>query len=165
MKNKSKQGGSSVRQTRGRGQRGYMVLTTTAAAFSMLGMAGLVIDLGRMYIAKDEAQTYADSVALYAANKLDGTSAGITAAQNTAAANTNKWNFGKSTLPAPTMEFAKPLSSNGNVADSSTWTTAPPNPPTNYAFVRVTAAVDVPLLFMRALTATTTSRAIFAGRR
>jgi uncharacterized membrane protein len=36
-------------------------------AVVLFGMAGLAIDLGRMYITKNEAQSYADSAALYAA--------------------------------------------------------------------------------------------------
>ncbi len=32
----------------------------------MFGMGGLAFDIGRMYITKNEAQSYADSAAVYA---------------------------------------------------------------------------------------------------
>jgi len=47
----------------------------------LLGAVGLAVDLGRMYIVKGEAQTFADSAALAAVLELDSTSAGITRAR------------------------------------------------------------------------------------
>ena len=56
-------------------------------------MAGLAFDIGRMYITKNEAQSYADSVSLFAAQQLDGTTAGIARADNAAINTPNAWNF------------------------------------------------------------------------
>src|SRR5437762_2793965 len=39
----------------------------------IFGAAGLAIDIGRLYIAKNEAQSYADSASLYGALEIDGT--------------------------------------------------------------------------------------------
>ena len=44
----------------------------------LLGMLGLVMDLGRTFIAKNEAQAFTDAAALSAVSKLNGTSAGVT---------------------------------------------------------------------------------------
>src|SRR6266850_26631 len=51
--------------------RGFALLASAVTAVALFGMAGMAIDLGRMYIARNEAQTYADSAALYAARELD----------------------------------------------------------------------------------------------
>src|SRR2546427_7056716 len=51
------------------------------------------VDIGRMYITKNEAQSYADAAAVAAALKLDGTAAGLTAADAAVAASPNKWGF------------------------------------------------------------------------
>jgi len=70
-----------------------MLVATSLSLFFLLGVAGLAIDAGRMYITKSEAQAFADSAALSAASKLDGTSTGITNATAAATANIDKWRF------------------------------------------------------------------------
>jgi len=62
-------------------QRGYILLSVGSGAIVLLGAVGLAVDLGRMYIVKGEAQTFADSAALAAVLELDSTSAGITRAR------------------------------------------------------------------------------------
>ena len=62
-------------------------------------MTGLALDLGRVYIAKNETQTFCDAAALAAAMALDGVSfaaAGNAATQNTA----NRWNMGTARFAA-----------------------------------------------------------------
>ena len=54
----------------------------TAGALTMTGVLGMAFDIGRMYIAKSELQSFADAAALAAALRLDGQSTGITRAQN-----------------------------------------------------------------------------------
>ena len=51
---------------------------------AIIGCAGLAIDLGLFYLRKAQLQNVADSIALAAAQKLNGTAAGITAADNSA---------------------------------------------------------------------------------
>ena len=43
----------------------------------MLGMLGLTFDLGRMFVAKNELQTYVDAAALAGAKQLDGLKTGV----------------------------------------------------------------------------------------
>ena len=136
-----------------------MLFTTAMSVVAVMGMAGLAIDVGRMYVVRDETQAYVDAVALSAALKLDGTSAGIANAQNTATtvAVVDKWNFGKNTFNSATMMFAKGLAATPSAPDSSTWVANPANA-AGYAFVRVSVGIDVPISFMRAINASATQR-------
>ena len=58
-------------------KRGYILLSVGMGAIVLIGAVGLAIDLGRMYIVKGEAQTYADSAAIAAVLELDSTSVGL----------------------------------------------------------------------------------------
>jgi uncharacterized membrane protein len=69
-------------------------------------MCGLAVVVGRMYIAKNETQAYADSAALDAATKLDGSAAGIQAATAAVAASVNTWQFNTTTFTGTTVEFS-----------------------------------------------------------
>jgi len=81
-----------------RKQQGVILPLVGLALVVLLGFAGLVIDLGGLFVAKTELQSALDSCALSAANELDGaadaviraTSAGLTAG------NTNKVTYQKS---------------------------------------------------------------------
>src|SRR5260370_35731480 len=75
-------------------EKGFVLIACVVCAVVLFGMAGLAMDLGRMYITKNEAQSFADSAALYAAQQLDGTTTGLANADNTVATNPNAWNFG-----------------------------------------------------------------------
>src|SRR5436190_22500179 len=91
---------------RRKGQRGFTMLASGVCAVMIFGMAGLAIDVGRMYITKNEAQSYADSCALYAALQLDSTAQGITNADAAVAANTNKWNFATTSFSSTLVEYS-----------------------------------------------------------
>ena len=112
-------------------------------------MAGLAVDMGRMYITKNEAQSYADSASLYAVQQLDGTSAGITAADNAVANNPMKWGFGTTAFSGTTTEYSTDGSTNwatsGNVAASDV---------PNIRYVRVTANVNNLPLYLLPVTGT-----------
>jgi hypothetical protein len=111
-------------------------------------MLGLALDLGRVYIAKNETQSFTDTAALAAALALND--ANFTAAQDAVAANTkNRWNMGTSTFvdSAVATEFARALSTNASRPDPETWSAAPPSP-SGYLFVRVTASVAVQLYIL-----------------
>jgi uncharacterized membrane protein len=73
--------------------RGFTLLAAAVSAIALFGTAGLAIDVGRLYITKSEAQSYADSAAVAAAIELDGNPTAITRAEGAGAANTNKFNF------------------------------------------------------------------------
>jgi uncharacterized membrane protein len=51
----------------------------------MFGMLGLTIDLGRVYIVKNELQAFVDASSIAAALQLNGTTTGLAAADAAAA--------------------------------------------------------------------------------
>ena len=126
-------------------------------AFSLMflmGVLGLALDVGRMYIAKNEAQGYVDSASLAAAQQLDGTSAGIARANTAASGDTGKWRF--DTVPFTSVTVSYGTSSAGP------FTTSPPNPPTNYNYAQVVAVINVPMYLIRVLTGPTSTVAASA---
>src|SRR4051812_43148796 len=113
----------SMRQQSSRGRRrGYILVATAFSLVFLLGVCGLSIDIGRMYVTKNEAQAYVDSASLAAVIKLDGTSSGITNAQTAAGTDTGKWRFDTQPFTSVTVSFA--------TSSTGTFTTTPPNPPT-----------------------------------
>src|SRR5438094_10613160 len=94
-------------------RKGFTLIATGLCIASLLGMLGLALDLGRVYIAKNETQSFTDTAAMAAALKLDGLT--FTAAQAAVLNNTsNQWNLPTATFQASTggttitTEFAKP---------------------------------------------------------
>lgn len=121
-----------------------MIVATAISFVVLLGFAGVVIDIGRMYVARSEAQAYTDAASIAAALELDGTTAGISRAVTAAGAVTAKWSLDVSSFPAPTVDFATSL--------AGPWV-ASPNPATNYTHARVSSAISVPLYLLPVLTA------------
>jgi Flp pilus assembly protein TadG len=121
------------------------VLVWFALTFlGLIGFIGIAVDVGRMYIVRNEAQSFADAAALAAAAELNGTTTGIAAA--TAAANSNwgKYHFGSLSFPAPDVKYST-VSTGG-------WTAAP-NPAANYRFAQVIVTVNnLPMYLMPILT-------------
>lgn len=120
-------------------RRGYILLSVGMGAIVLIGAVGLAIDLGRMYIIKGEAQTYADSAAIAAVLELDSTWDGISRARTAVRNNLNRNTFGTLGFHDTEVEFA--TSAAGPWSDS-------PGTATGMAFARVTAEVDVPLYFL-----------------
>jgi hypothetical protein len=121
-----------------RGERGSALLVGAVCAACMMGMLGLAVDLGRMYIARNEAQAHVDSAALEAALMLDGTDAGLEAARAAVAGNGNRWHLGNARFEKTRTEFS-------SSADGP-WEAAPPA--AEVRFVRVRAEVAPPLYFV-----------------
>lgn len=124
-------------------QRGFVVIALSLSLVFLLSVVGLAVDIGRMYIAKSEAQSFCDAAALSAAVKLDGTASGITAAQ---AAVTNSfqlpWNFGNDTITTPQVDFA--------TAAAGPWAATPASP-AGYTFARVRTTMAVRLYLLAAV--------------
>jgi hypothetical protein len=130
--------------TRREGRHGVVLVTMAVTAAGVFGVVGLAVDIGRVFIAKSEAQVYCDSAALAAALAIDGTTTGIARARTAATATSNKWNFGTSAVPNVTVAFA--------TTSSGPWV-ANPSPAASYTFARVSATIPVPLYFLPLLTA------------
>ena len=171
-------------------KRGFVLLATAASVIVLVGMLGLAVDLGRVYIVKSESQAFADMASLAAARELDGSSTGTTSATDqvtnlggggsVSSALTDRWNFGtqsfgtaNGTGSITTVEFAKCEKPDGTlttcsaqVCNATGWTKTPGTPYTDYGCVRVTAKPAVNLAFMPYLgtgyTQTVTGQAIGA---
>jgi len=153
--------------SRKRGERGFGMMLLAVCLFVMLGALGLAIDLGRMFIVKNELQTFADASALAAWGSWTAarpaSKAEITAtAGPLGTTRPNGYNFdtvpvlnivtGYSTTLAGTYDaYAAAGSAGGN----------------GYRFISVTASVNVPLTFLRVLPGTqmTMSAAATAGQQ
>ena len=138
-----------------RNQKGYVLFLMAAVAFVLCGACGLAFDVGRMYITKNELQAFADSAALAATLRLDGTDEGLTRARDevTRMASLVKWNMGtqQPSSSETTVEFG--LSING--AMPSAWFTTPPLA-TNMSYTRVRVSVNMPVYMVAAVTGYTT---------
>ena len=62
-------------------QRGAVAIIVAICLTLLLGMVGLVLDLGHLYVAKTELQNAADAAALSGAKELDGTADGVSRAK------------------------------------------------------------------------------------
>ena len=118
---------------------GFILIAAAVAALAILAITGLCLDLARMYIAKNELQSYADAAAIAAANRLDGTATGISNATTEAQNNVNKWYFGTNSVNSVAVDFS--------TAPTGSFS-ASPNPATGYAFTRVRAQGNVPMYFL-----------------
>jgi Flp pilus assembly protein TadG len=118
-----------------------------ASAFALIAILGLAVDVGRMFIAKNEAQAYCDSAALAAALALDGTTTGITNARAAVTNSINTWNLDSTAVSSPTVTFA--------TSTAGPWV-ASPSPATGYIYARVSATVPLPLYFLHVLVSQTT---------
>jgi len=108
----------------------------------LLAVLGLAFDLGRVYIARNEAQIFADAAAMAAASKLDGTAAGIAQAHNAVEHLPGRWNLGTSEFKGIVVEFS---------ADGTKWE-ADPKDATAVKLARVIAPDNnLEITFLRAV--------------
>jgi uncharacterized membrane protein len=128
-----------------------------------MAVAGLGIDLGRMYLIKSELQAFADAAALSAALRLDGTDQGIEGARQApaelaAGPNAMRWDMGTRPITEITTSFAK-----GETApDPITWQTDSKGAGELH-FVRVVASAQAPVIFLRAFRPLKTDAAVVAA--
>lgn len=128
-----------------------------------MAVAGLGIDIGRMYLIKSELQAFADAAALSAALRLDGTDQGIEGARQAAAElaagpNAMMWDMGTRPITEIVTTFAK-----GETApDPTTWQAAPKGAG-ELRFVRVVASAQAPVIFLRAFQPLKTDAAMVAA--
>src|SRR5579859_4601286 len=99
----------------------------------LLAVMGMAFDVGRIYIARNEAQVFTDAAAMAAASKLDGTKAGLDRAKEAVARVPMRWNLGTQEFRGLVVEFA---------CDG----------PSKFTLVRVTAPDNsVDITFLRAV--------------
>ena len=110
--------------------------------FLLLAVVGMAFDMGRVYIARNEAQIFTDAAAMAAAKQLDGTGEGLARARAAVAAMPNRWNLGTENFTGVVTEFS---------ADGQQWDTEPKDI-AGLHFARVTAPDNhVEIRFLRAV--------------
>jgi Flp pilus assembly protein TadG len=113
--------------------------------FLLLAVIGMAFDLGRVYIARNEAQIFVDAASMAAAKQLDGTAAGLDRARAAVTALPNRWNLGTQDFSGVVTEFS---------ADGKQWETEPNevNDLKALRYARVTAPDNhVAIMFLRAV--------------
>ena len=123
---------------RQRGEEGIGMVLGVLTLGIILALCAMCVDMGRVYIAKNELQTYADAATLAANAELDGTDEGIDRARQAGLTWPNKWNFGMEDVPTPTVYFAKYA--------IGPWEQYPADP-AGVQFAQVVVAGPVPLYF------------------
>src|SRR6185312_13755462 len=140
--------GGQKRNCGAQSREGFVLLSTAVAMVGVVGLLGLAVDVGRMYVVKSELQAYADNAALAATWALDGTSQGLTnasrAIQNVAGNPfaSNRWNFATQGVANAQIGFSTsaggPFISNPASAKS-------------VMFAQVTVSETVPVYFLPVL--------------
>ena len=128
-------------------ERGFVLIVMALSAVALCGVLGMAVDIGKMFIAKNETQAYCDSAAIAAALMLDGTTNGIANAQTAASNSANTWNLNTSTISSPTITFA--------TSTSGPWSSNP-NPATGYIYAKVSTIVNMNLYFIPVIVGQTT---------
>ena len=123
-------------------ERGFVLIAMSSCMFLLLAVIGMAFDLGRVYIARNEAQVFVDAASLAAAQQMDGTAAGLDRARAAVRRLPNRWNLGSESFQGVQVEFG---------ADAEHLEFQPKD--TGAArFVRVTAPDNhLEILFLRAV--------------
>jgi uncharacterized membrane protein len=118
----------------------------------LLAVMGLAFDLGRIYIARNEAQVFTDAAAMTAASKLDGTTAGIERAREAVNRLPMRWNLGTKEFTGVIIEFGREdVQAAGVQGDTSKWERDPKDA-ARVTMARVTAPENsVEITFLRAV--------------
>ncbi|MEQ1947208.1 MAG: pilus assembly protein TadG-related protein [Bryobacteraceae bacterium] len=123
-------------------EHGFVLIAMSVCIFFLLAVIGLVFDLGRIYITRNEAQVFTDAASMAAAKELDGTPAGIQRAKASVASLPNRWNLGSQAFEGVVTEFS---------IDGQHWEPQPRDS-SMLRFARVTAPDNnVEILFLRAV--------------
>ncbi|MBI5086223.1 MAG: Tad domain-containing protein [Acidobacteria bacterium] len=140
------------RSGNGRARRGFSLLVTASTAVIMAGVLGLAFDCGRMFIIKNELQTFCDSAALASARNLDGTKTGVDLAHLTAlhgplgTSLPNAVNFDSKKITDVTDTYA-----NTFTGTYYTYANATATATNTYRFVKVDTQLTIPLYFLGAV--------------
>ena len=123
-------------------QRGFVLIAMSITLLLLLAVIGMAFDLGRVYIARNEAQVFTDAAAMAAASKMDGTESGLDRARQAVARVPMRWNLGTKEFEGVIVEFS---------SEGASWEKSPKNPAA-MTQARVTApANQVEIMFLRAV--------------
>lgn len=124
-------------------RQGFVLVSAGVSIVALIGMMGLAVDLGRMYIAKSEVQTFADLTAIAATRQLDGSDAGVTRAKQQVSGSQMKWNFSTQRFTQNTVLFS---------SDGVTWNDGSTDVK-NLKYVYITSIIGIDLYFLPIVTA------------
>jgi uncharacterized membrane protein len=129
---------------RAKKQRGFVLIVTAISMTLLLGLAGLGIDVGRMYVIRAELQSFTDAAALSAALELNGTNSGLARARTGAGKlatgpHAMRWDMGTQPITNIATSFS---------ADDKTWQEQPKDSG-DFKFVRVVVTEPAPVIFLR----------------
>jgi uncharacterized membrane protein len=123
-------------------ERGFVLIALSVSMLLLLAVIGLAFDLGRIYIARNEAQIFTDAAAMAAASKLDGAKTGVELARQAVARLPMRWQLGTREFKGVVMEFSP---------DGVKWEKDPSNAAA-VTEVRVSAPTNgVEITFLRAV--------------
>jgi hypothetical protein len=148
--------------TRKKAERGFSLIMIAVCSVVMFGMLGLTTDLGRVYIVKNELQAFVDASSVAAALQLNGSQAGLTAADAAAASGPpgpagtyNGWHFDSVKVPTPSVSYSTTYG--GSYFSSSSGSVDP-----EARFVQVQATASSPIYFLTIIPGIGTSLAVSA---
>lgn len=129
-------------------RRGFVLIAMSITMLLLLAVMGLAFDLGRIYIARNEAQIFTDAAAMAAASKLDGSRAGITNAREAVARVPMRWNLGTREFTGVIVEFSPDgVKWERDPRDASSITIARVSAPQNAVEITFLRAVGGPASF------------------
>lgn len=141
-------------------QRGFVLIAMSVSMLLMLAVIGLAFDLGRIYIARNEAQIFTDAAAMTAASKLDGTAAGIGRARAGVSQLPLRWNLGTREFTGVVVEFSPDGVKWERNPDAAAVTMARVTAPSNTVEITFLRAVGGPNSFTVPARSTATSRPV-----
>jgi uncharacterized membrane protein len=83
-----------------------VLIAMSVSMLVLLAVLGLAFDLGRIYIARNEAQIFTDAAALAAALQLNGTAEGVAKAREAVAKVPMRWQLGTKEFTGVVVEFS-----------------------------------------------------------
>jgi hypothetical protein len=125
-----------------REQQGFVLIALSVTMILLLAIVGLAFDLGRIYVARNEAQVFTDAAAMTAAAMLDGTPEGLGRAREAVTRLPMRWNLGTQRFTGVVVEFS---------ADGSRWEQDPKEPGSVSSARVIAPANGVDIVFLRAL--------------
>ena len=130
-------------------RRGFVLIAMSITMLLLLAVMGLAFDVGRIYIARNEAQVFTDAAAMTAASKLDGTKTGIDRAKDAVAHVPMRWNLGSQEFRGVVVEFsADGVKWEGDPKDAASITMARVTAPDNNVEITFLRAVGGPNYFV-----------------
>lgn len=126
-------------------RRGFVLIAMSVTMLLLLAVMGLAFDLGRVYIARNEAQVFTDAAAMSAATKLNGSADGIDKARQAVARLPMRWNLGTREFSGVIVEFSPDgVKWDRNPHDASSITLARVTAPNNIVEITFLRAVGGP---------------------